>query len=159
MTQAKFIKFEPEHLIQLELQEEQRSLFDALGNDPDSIKTYGQALIERTVTGLDGTQLLYTAVDPDGNIIGCGGLVEFSPTCVEAWLLLNHELVRKYARDIIPVIKYNMGNHGYLRTQAFVDVGFERAEKFLELLGFEYEATLRSYGLNGIDQKIFCIIK
>ena len=48
--------------------------------------------------------------------------------------------------------------NGYLRTEAIVRTGFEQGHRFIKLLGFEREGTMRKY-IKGMDYDLYARLK
>ena len=140
----------------LELPEEQRHLFGVVHSGEEVLK-YGQALVDYASEADDGTTCAWTATVGD-TVIGCGGIVTSRPNVGEAWTLLSDEF-RKYAHRCAPEIKRQAAQSTHLRVFALIDVGFERAERFIQWIGFEHEGTLKRSGTNGQDQEIYARIK
>lgn len=154
---VKIREFRPEDLILIESQDEQDYLHTAF-NTPHGIYEYGTGLLARAVLLSDGGQCAWTALHDDGRVLGTGGVVYFTSHSGEAWLHLSKDFP-KYARHIIPKIKEQVDAIYLPRIQALTDVGFDRAERFIKYLGFQYEATLEKYGPDQVDQKMWKIIK
>ena len=153
--QVKIIPFEPYHLLLLDLQKEQEYFLE--GKTAEDIIWYGLNLIENAVPTIDGLHCVWTFTYGD-DVIGCGGIVYFHSDCGEAWLLLGKEFP-EHAKHLVNEIKRQAHSTNLQRVHAFTDVGFDRAERFLKWIGFEYEATLENMGMGNRDQKIHKIVK
>ena len=157
MTQrVKIVEFEPYHLLLLELQEEQKHFFDLFPSASDLV-AYGVTLQESAVDTDDGTECAWTGMVGD-KVIGCGGIIRVQEHIGEAWTLLSDDF-KRHAHRAAPVIKKQAAIAKVARVYALIDAGFERAERFIEWTGFQYEGTLRKAGTHGQDQKIYARIR
>ena len=154
--QVKIIEFESYHLLSIDLQEEQKYFLDCF-NDPSQIIEYGESLkLNSTITN-DNKPCAWTAIK-DNTIIGCGGIINIQGHIGEAWTLLGKDF-KRYAHRIAPIIRRQAHMTNLIRIYALVDSDFERAERFLEWVGFEYEGTTKKSGVNLQDQKLYAIVK
>ena len=80
----------------------------------------------------------YTLVD-ESKILGIGGFQKITDCCAWAWMSLTQD-GKSDIRMVIRAIKQNMeeirADNGITRMQAWAEVGFMEAERFLEHLGF-----------------------
>lgn len=88
----------------------------------------------------------------DGEAQGCGGIAKLTNNIGECWILIPES---KYGtliyRSILLKLRELTKEHQYRRLQALVVSGFCLGKRTLELLGFEYEGTLRKFGPSGED--------
>lgn len=146
----------PLDLFKLDIQNEQLSTFFQF-ETLAQVQQYGYTLIQSAAVNEEGKLCCWTALD-DSKVIGCGGIVKVSPTIGEAWLLLGKD-IKKYTKKIIPKLRREINQVDILRIQAMADTKFIEANRFLKMLGFNYEATLEKSGLQGADQNVYKIIR
>jgi len=94
-----------------------------------------------------------------GETVFCGGVQEVMPKVGEAWLIFS-EHGRGYVAALKTakrLLKYSIKH--FRRIQAAADPSIRENPRFLKHLGFVYEGTLRSYGLNGEDMGMYSIIR
>ncbi len=157
MTQrVKIIEFEPHHLLSLDLQPEQKHLFDLFTTAKEIIE-YGYALKMNAVDTDDNTKCAWTGI-ADGKIVGCGGIVKVQEHIGEAWTLFSDDF-KKHAPRIAKEIRRQASIAKVERVYAYIDTGFERAERFIQWVGLEYEGTMRRSGTHKQDQKIYARIR
>ena len=93
-------------------------------------------------------------LEHDGQTIACAGVMIIFPSVGSAcgWGYFS-KLIHKYPiathKCMIKGLSYFEKKHGLKRIQADCVKGFDRAVKWLEHLGFEYEGEMRRYGPNG----------
>jgi RimJ/RimL family protein N-acetyltransferase len=154
--QVKIIKFEPHHLLLLDVQEEQKYFLDKF-EEASEILEYGEILKGEAAWSKENTTCSWSALAGE-SIVGCGGIVSVSDHVGEAWTLLGKDF-RKHARRIIPEIKRQIDITTKIRIYALVDEGFSRAERFIKWAGLEHEGTMKKSGIDQQDQKIYAIVK
>ena len=92
-------------------------------------------------------------------IVFCGGVQEIMPNVGEAWLMYsvkgrNYINSFKTAKDLL-----HQAKRRFKRIQATADPVNKAYSRFLEHLGFTYEGTLRKYGVNGQDMRMYSIVQ
>lgn len=90
----------------------------------------------------------------DGNLIGCAGVLEMWPGVAEAWTLLTdeakaapfwlHTRTKSFLLDIIRDRKYH-------RVQAIIKKDDPAAIRWIECLGFTWEADLKRFNPDQTD--------
>jgi len=156
MQQVKIIEFEPHHLLLLGLQKEQRYFFD-LFKTTKEIVDYGKVLKQSAVDTDDNKKCVWTGI-VGNEVIGCGGIIQVQENSGEAWALFGSDF-KNHFRRVIPVIRRQVAVAKVMRVSALIDRDFERAERFIEWVGLQYEGTLRRSGTHGQDQKIYARIR
>lgn len=94
----------------------------------------------------------------DGKAVACIGVQRLWPGVWQAWMFatdrfdeIGIRLTRFARRSIMPAVKA-AGAH---RVQAYSIEGHETAHRWLERLGAVHEATLRGYGSQGEDFRLY----
>ena len=94
----------------------------------------------------------------DDQLVACGGVTLLGWRRGEAWILLS-PLFSKYPKSTYVTVKASLDgmieDNNLRRVQAIVNPEFPAHSRFLKHLGFEYEGTLRSYGINAEDLFMF----
>jgi hypothetical protein len=89
-----------------------------------------------------------TAFDEHHHIILCGGIVVQAPGRGECWALMA-DGVGKHMRALHYATRRFLAIQPWRRLEATIEEGFGAGCRWVELLGFEYEGTMKNYGLNG----------
>lgn len=97
-------------------------------------------------------------LEKNGVILGCGGIVRFWGSAGEAWTLLSRHAAANML-TVTKVVKRILADAPFDRVQMTTDVGFEEAERWARMLGFEYEGTMRKYGHDGRDMKLWARVR
>lgn len=132
------IDFEPEHILHIKPQRAQVSA-------PLTLKYAEQIASGPCFTGIH-----------NGEVVAIGGLIEVNQNRAFLHMIvaenMPHQWVKLYraARRLIDVVDY-------LRIEALS--GFDEADRWLEMLGFEYEGTLRGIMPDGSDAKSYSIVR
>lgn len=102
----------------------------------------------------------FTVINDNG-IVMSGGVALLGWRRGEAWLLLSNlfykypivstKMIRNKLSDII-------GQHGLVRVQSLVYPEFNAGMRFIEMLGFECEGLLRSFGPNNEDMLMYAMV-
>ena len=86
-------------------------------------------------------------------VMAAAGVMDLWPLCGEVWLFLHPELsasrfvvVHRILRDLVDTM---MG--GYRRLQAHVPAAAARSARWMGLMGFHVEGTLKKFGPEGED--------
>ncbi|MCS3423443.1 hypothetical protein M2403_002044 [Rahnella sp. BIGb0603] len=136
----KIIPYEPRHLLEIEPQKSQESL-ERTQERAEQLATY------QSFTGVI-----------DGRVVAIGGLVELNPIRAYLYLIVTgdipHQWTQLYrsARRLI-----NAGLTDYIRLETLS--AFPEADRWLELIGFKYEGTMRRAGPDGCDAKMYSIVR
>ncbi len=103
--------------------------------------------------------MAYTAADPDGQLMACGGLHDLWPGVGELWLVVS-PLARKYP-GILGVFKGILAGwlQWYHRVQATVNPEWPEAMRLAEHFGFQVEARMRRHGPRGEDEMLYALLK
>ncbi len=91
-------------------------------------------------------------------IVGCGGFFKDHDECVTAWTLLlpcSGPRMRFVHRAALEVI----GRCPARRIQAHASVTFKPAMRWLTMLGFKFEGTLRKFTPDGADMLLFARVR
>jgi len=98
----------------------------------------------------------------DDKILCCGGVCFYREGFGEAWILCSHGVedhplitVRAVKNVIEDIMKFCQVH----RVQATVRCDWDRAQKFIEFLGFQKEGTLRQYGPDRSDYYMYSRIR
>lgn len=136
----KIIPYEPEHLQQIRPQKSQGSL-DRSAERASQLAQYDS----------------FTGV-LDGRVIAIGGLVELTPLRAYLFLIVAEDIPHQWTqlyRVARRLISAAMKDFIRLETMS----AFPEAERWLEMLGFEYEGTMRKAGPDGEDAKMYSIVR
>lgn len=127
--------FEPWHLDTIEVQRAQDNAAALIGTRP----VYAEALAQAgwSFTGLDGKR-----------IIGCAGVVPWTPWRGTAWAILGTGFLRYRSAAVICMREGldDIQRRGMHRIEAPVRADRPIFARFLQRLGFVEEATLRAFG-------------
>jgi len=113
----------------------------ATGFDIDSIR-------------VEDKQIAYTVRTEEGEILGIGGVHMFWPGVGEGWVILTKVVFRyplTFHKTVLGLLGRIEAEYGFSRIQAACLCGWNRAEKWLQKLGFEYEGIMAKYGPDGSD--------
>lgn len=88
-----------------------------------------------------------TAFDGD-RVVLCGGIVRCAPGRGDVWALVS-EIASSHMTALHYATKRFLEMERWRRLEASVLDGFDQGCRWVRLLGFEYEGTMRGYGLNG----------
>jgi hypothetical protein len=128
--------FRPDHLETLILQPQQERARRFLGTPG-----YGKAL---------ANGMAYAAIDDDGTVLCCAGLLPLWEGRAEAWALMGTDLKRNFLCIHHAVVRFlNMVE--FRRIEAAVDAEFCTGRKWLERLGFLQEGYMKAYTPDGRD--------
>lgn len=98
------------------------------------------------------------AVLAGDEIIACAGLVEIWPGRAYAWSILS-EGCGAYFRRLHGMVRTVLERTPYRRIEATVDAGFTAGHRWMRLLGFEAEGTLRAYNPDGTDAVMYARVQ
>ena len=104
------------------------------------------------------TGVAVSLVTEDGEIVCIMGVAKISHGVGDGWFRAS-PLLRKHLRDVqkaVPrVIAIATVANEFHRVHTLVKTGYTAGRKFVEFLGFEYEATLEKIGPEAGDYDIF----
>lgn len=136
----KIIPFEPQHLLDITPQKSQSSL-ERTPERANQLAGY------HSFTGVI-----------DDRVVAIGGLVELNPIRAYLYLIVAEDIPHQWtqlyraARRLIAA-----GLDDYIRLETMSS--FPEAERWLELIGFECEGTMRRAGPDGEDAKMYSIVR
>lgn len=150
-------KFKPSDLLDITLANDAELVKKMFPETNDMLK-WGQLLVSTAATDRNCKLVAYTAFVGNKPILA-GGIQELVEGQVgEAWLVVG-EGFQKHAKSCIKAVKEQLERMDFLRIQAFCDEGFVQAERLLQTLGFEYEATIEAIGPNGGNRHLYKMIR
>lgn len=138
------IPFQPDHLARLEVQPDQAEAVGAM-----SQQGYGQFLADAgpAFTGVDGDR-----------IVICAGLVPLWPGRSSLWALLSVHAA-KFMLAIHRATLRFLATRTDRRIEATCATGFKEAHRWLEMLGFTREGTLRGFTPEGFDHDMYSRVR
>lgn len=100
-------------------------------------------------------------VEHNGEVIMVGGYYQISKGVAQAWMMFNQES-KDHAIFMVKAIRekleeaFSAGNHR-VQTYAYkTDLG---GRKYIEIMGFKYEARAEAFGPNGEDMIVYKIVR
>jgi RimJ/RimL family protein N-acetyltransferase len=131
-----------------EFQEDQKETQEAIKNNPG----YAKALL------CDGSAV-YTAIDGD-EIVGILGIKPdpIDPMRGYAWSLLSKN-AGKSLLHLIKKVAFFIKNTHYRRIETTICHTFPSSRRWVELIGFEKEGTMRAYDKEGNDHDLYAIVR
>lgn len=156
MNNIAVVPFNPIDLLGFDVQEEQQELFQECTTD-EHIIAYGKVLLEIAAEDISGVPCIWTAITPEDGVIFVGGLLRITSTTEECITLWSKKAF-KYSKTIVAGIQQKLEESQAIRHQATVKVGFKRAERFLEGLGFQKEGVMRAFNPDGSDCSLYARI-
>lgn len=107
-----------------------------------------KSMLTKSLYGV--TRTAYT-LEHKGEIIAIGGIIKYWPGVYEAWALLS-KLINKYpiitTKHFHVMIRTLEEKYKIRRLQTMC-LDIKMHKRWLEYLGFEYESTMKGYGING----------
>jgi hypothetical protein len=102
----------------------------------------------------------YTAVDAEGQIVGCFGVHNMWPGVGEIWAVFS-PLAGRYPYVLVAAKRMIAGlMQIYRRLQAPLDpIACPEAIRFDERLGFKPEGMMRKFGPHGEDMIMYALVK
>ena len=100
------------------------------------------------------THIAMAMVDDEDKVIAVAGIVTQWEGRGEVWELLaedTHDHLLILHRGFLKKFR----KCGYRRLEATTKVGFTQASRWMQMLGFEKEATMRKYGPEGEDYHLW----
>lgn len=135
------IEFAPAHLGALQLQDAQ-SYFGPLLSDVhygEELRAAGPAY----------------SIMCDGRVIACAGVAEIWTGRGMAWSLLADGIGDAFVGLHRMVKRFLWRECGIRRIEAYVDRDFAAGHRWVRLLGFECEGTMRAFGQHGGDMAMY----
>ena len=136
----KIIEFEPEHILRIKPQKRQEYI--------NLTMEYGNYL---------ATGKCFTGVH-EGNVVAIGGILDVFPGRGFLHLIVAEGMpgqwikIYRAARRLIDAVQDE-----YFRLEALST--FEQADRWHEMLGFQFEGVLRKYMPDGSDAKSYSIVR
>jgi RimJ/RimL family protein N-acetyltransferase len=130
---------------------------DKINLQPAQEYMSGWAMMEADLTDLSEAGLAWTA-EHDGQVLAIAGLAPQWENRALAWALVSDNAgahfkgIHRAVSRFLTVCDFN-------RVEANVDVGFEAGERWMKLLGFEYEGYLKAYRPDGQDMLLFAKVR
>jgi hypothetical protein len=140
----KVIPYTPEHLKLLDLQQGQSEFRVYLGSDK-----YAQWLADvgPAYSGFVGDEM-----------IACAGFVPQHENRAIVWALVGSNAAKHFLAIHRAVLKA-LNAHPYRRVETVVKTGFAEGARWAEMLGMQYEGTMRKHGLNGEDFDLYARVQ
>jgi len=136
----KIIPYKPEHLLQIRPQPNQESL----ERTPERA---AQLSCYDSFTGIIGDR-----------VVAIGGLVELNPIRAYLYLIVTDDIQHQWTqlyRVARKLIAAALDKYVRLETMS----SFPEADRWLHLIGFEFEGVMRRAGPDGEDAKMFSIVR
>lgn len=142
-----------EHYIQLVPRDIELESIEAFAGEDTDTKFVMKHYIEKSYA--------FTGIAEEG-IVGIAGIMPMWKGVAEGWFF-SSDLVQKYHRPVIRAMKTKLDfaqeEFKIHRLQARTADGFYAAEKFLRLLGFEYEGPLVAFCTQAKDYHLYTRIR
>ena len=153
---VKIDKLNSRDILGIDAREEQRQDVSRIG-DKTALYRFGKNLLASAYR-IDGVRQAWTVRDAEGKILGSFGFNMSSEHVVDLWGLIGKEAKGNHI-SVLRFLKKKVKEIDATRLQCFVDSDFKQANRTLEFLGFEKEATLAKIGASKQDQNVYRIIK
>ena len=145
MTVIKFVDFEPKHLTNINLQSAQQHIIDSYTSE--QMEACCRTLQQHpTLTIVAGEVVLaiisMVQVSENRGLVSTFISVEAAP--------------RMYA--VTKMTKLALSRFKYLRIEAITETNFIPGNRWLKLLGFQLEGTMRKYDHFGNDYNLYSLI-
>ena len=148
----KLVKLEPWHLASIEVQDHQK-YFEVKCKDP----AYRVALAkEGGITGL-----LDNGPDVPPTIVGIAGIMTYEEGVGMGWSVLSKHFP-KYARRITRLVKEHCKEQlqtTYHRIEIQTQDDFAPANRWAEMLGFEFEAIRKQASPHRKDMRVYTMLR
>lgn len=124
-----------------------------------SAQAYASSELSKPEYGemLEGLGESFTAIH-DGQVIGCAGIWRVWENRSHVWALLSPDAGRHFVA-IHRAVRDKLNSMTDRRIEAAVDVGFTEGVRWMKMLGFEREGTMRCYTPAGNDSDLFARVK
>lgn len=136
------VPYEPAHIFQIELQEDQSHLVLT----PAHAEVYGKG------------HCAWTCVDASGKPVGCAGILPVWNDRGICWALLSRNVGRHMAEITRRTIEA-LDACPYKRLELYARPGFHQSFRWAKVLGFEFEALLEAADPTGGPMALFKRIK
>lgn len=107
----------------------------------EHIQKLGEAAGEMLMPPTEAVQLerfpSWTGLTPDGEVIGCAGVVKIWKGRWQAWAYVSKPLARQYLYDVVKEIRKFLKELGPGRVEAAVLLGEQDHAKFAKVCGFD----------------------
>jgi len=117
----------------------------------------GWNMLSADLTNLSDAGLAWTA-EHDEVVLGIAGLAPQWENRALAWALIS-DAAGPHFRKIHAAVSRFLEASEFRRIEANVDVGFEAGERWIKLLGFQYEGYLTAFRPDGADMLMYARIK
>lgn len=130
----------------------------------DLMKEPGQEELLNTVSRRDlavmeDSAFVHTILTDEGRVLACGGIVPYWKDRAEAWVVVSAFCKKEFLALHRLCLEFLEGLK-VRRVEASVVIGEERSHRWVQLLGFELEATrLRGYLPDGKDVSLYARVK
>lgn len=116
---------------------------------------YGEYLINYAARTKYGELAAWKACDIEtGQIVATGGVISSGCSIGELWFWPCAD-ISKHKRTMIKKLKQLLEDLPLKRIEAFADVDFPRANRFIQWLGLEHEGIIHRRGIDGKDQNVY----
>lgn len=138
------VVFKAEHLGNLDLQDAQIDLAELidLPGYAHSIEQAGNAF----------------SVLHEGRVIACGGLMEIWPGRAMIWAFMS-KLAGPHMRTLHRAVLGYLHQANWQRIEAYAASEFPQGQRWLEMLGFKHEGTMRKFSHTGQDHELYSRVK
>ncbi|MDY7802818.1 GNAT family acetyltransferase [Burkholderia stagnalis] len=137
-------RLRPDHVLSVELQPAQMTSAGLITSG------YADLLCKSTQVGW--------ALIEDGNVLGCGGLVECWENRAQAWTLISAALLPRF-RPAHRMVKSILADAPWRRIEMDVDIEHRAGIAWAHHLGFVQEGVRRKYTVDGRDVILFARVK
>lgn len=117
----------------------------------------GIVIPPRHLEALDG----YSAIMDTGEVVACAGLAQWPdfPHVATAWAFVNRTISGAALLAVTRAVQSMLEIRNEQRIEACCRADLEKARRWLEILGFQYEGPARKYGPDGSDFMRFARVK
>jgi predicted dehydrogenase len=114
----------------------------------------------KTMRSWDSSSVLKNpcwTMEEDGIIYFIGGVHPVHPYRYIMWAFLSKFAGNKLLRITKEVMR-NIMTYSNVRLETVVSTDFDNGHKWVKMLGFEYEGTMKSYTQDGKDMAMYALI-
>ena len=139
------VPFEPSHFESLKGNLQDAQAWLRLDGD------YGEKLLMfgKAFTGID---------TKTGDVVGCAGFMTLWENRAKVWAVLSRKAGRHFPA-IHKAVMREMEAYPARRIEAEVTSAFPEGHRWVKMLGFSHEGTMRAYTPGGNDCDLYAIIK
>ena len=119
-----------------------------------------------TVNGVDRgyfSESIAITIMIDDIPVACGGVHEVFKGSGVAWAWIDKNIPKACVRRVAMLLRKHfhekVERHGFHRIQADVEVGLEKAERFVRFLGFESEGIMKAFGPDKQDYERYAYVR